>query len=403
MTTKLHAKYSASSSERWIQCPGSIKLIEKAPTPPESPYAEEGTRAHEALEFILKEAIRSKGKPFTLADGLRAKYGGEMIRHALDCLKIVHSKLSPTSQVISEAKIDLDFIIPDVFFGTLDIAIIEEFGLLTVIDYKYGAGVVVNPKKNLQLIYYALGVAHKFNYNFKAVAIGVFQPRAYHEDGPYREWVISIDELRSYIDVFKDGYHTAEEEAAILVSGSHCKFCPAGIICPEISNKALTQAKIDFAPTGEVVTGSFDFEVLTGINLGKMLDAFENIELYIEKVREHALSILKRGETIDGWKLVEKRSTRKWLDADKTLTAAKRKWGVKAFTEPELLSPAQLEKVAGKDWVNERVSNVSSGVTIARERDKREAINQIAKDFDEIPLPEIKDPPTITSRRRQNA
>ena len=58
---KAHAKLSASSSERWLNCPGSIALIDKAPPPRESKYALEGTTAHECMEKMLLNEMTVQG------------------------------------------------------------------------------------------------------------------------------------------------------------------------------------------------------------------------------------------------------------------------------------------------------------------------------------------------------
>lgn len=48
-----HAILSASSSERWIHCPPSVRLSEKYEDEV-SPYALEGTSAHLLGEYKLK-------------------------------------------------------------------------------------------------------------------------------------------------------------------------------------------------------------------------------------------------------------------------------------------------------------------------------------------------------------
>ena len=55
MATK-HAVLSASSSERWLNCPPSARLCE-AYEDKSSDYAAEGTDAHTLCEFRLKQAL----------------------------------------------------------------------------------------------------------------------------------------------------------------------------------------------------------------------------------------------------------------------------------------------------------------------------------------------------------
>ena len=58
MSGKKHSELSASGSERWIACPGSVMLSRLAPQSPESPAATEGTLAHTYLEKWLTDIIK---------------------------------------------------------------------------------------------------------------------------------------------------------------------------------------------------------------------------------------------------------------------------------------------------------------------------------------------------------
>ena len=56
MPPKGHAVLSASSSERWLNCPPSARLCE-AYEDKGSDYAAEGTDAHTLCEYRLKQAL----------------------------------------------------------------------------------------------------------------------------------------------------------------------------------------------------------------------------------------------------------------------------------------------------------------------------------------------------------
>ena len=367
---KKHSKFSASGASRWLNCPGSIALSEKAPPQKDSPYAMEGTKAHEVLELLLT----GQGKK-------AAKSSEEMFRHANAAEKIIRARQKEDKgELIAETKVSLEFVHPGLF-GTVDAAIVDEFGRLTVIDYKYGAGIPVDPDENPQLLYYALGLAHKYHYNFSTVSLMVIQPRAEHREGPVREWNLGIDHLVRWTDAFADGVKAALKPNAPQKAGAWCKFCPASSICPEISKKALETAASDFAdcPSKSGVEIVLP-ETLDTQSLGKALDAIEHVETWIGSVKEQAFNALNRGEAVTGWKLVPKRSIRKWNDATKLLPIAKKKFGDKAF-KTEILSPAQMEKVAGLEWVSKFSSSVSSGLTMAKESDKRQGTTSAALDF----------------------
>lgn len=377
---KAHAVYSASGSKRWLNCPGSISLSKHAPPQFESKYAAEGTKAHACLEEMLR-----KGNTQAVRKQLLKTYDGAMVGNAEMAFSCIEQlKPRPDAELLVETKVDFSFIEPDQF-GTLDAAWVEEFGTLVVIDYKYGQGVEVGAEYNTQMIYYALCLANKYDFNFETVKLVIIQPRV---DNPVRIHNMTMAELKVWAGVFKSGVANTKEKNPKLVTGDHCKWCPATTICPEVSKKQMALARIDF----NEVNGELDLPDTKTIgvpHLGQTLQAAERIEFWISELRAHAEQLLNRGHKIAGWKLVEKRGTRKWLDIEKATKEAVKTFGKQALSEPELLSPAQFEKTfkGGKgaaEWLAKRVSNVSSGTTLVAESDPRPAVVKAKDDFDLI-------------------
>src|SRR5690606_34622850 len=79
-------------------------------------------------------------------------------------------------------------------------------------------------------------------------------------------------------------------------------------------------------------------------NLPTILEACNRLEKFIGEVRSHAFHVLQRGEIIQGYKLVPKRSTRKWANPEKIEQLAKKKFGDIVISPGSFLSPAQFEK-----------------------------------------------------------
>ncbi len=384
---KDHAEYSASGSSRWINCPGSHELAKKYPPLPETKYAAEGTNAHACLEFLLKN--RENLKAAVVSAG--KKWPKEMVEHGLGAVEYVlaRQKDLPGSDILCETKVDAtSFLGIPGQFGTLDIAIVQEFGVLEVIDYKYGAGIGVEPREddgqaNSQLVYYGLGVADLYHYNFSKVVLTVIQPRAFHPSGEtIRSTDVTMLEFSSWTEKFKNAVlATQHGSMAPLKSGKWCKFCPAAIDCPEIKERSLREAQAVFSDQQGLVS-VVEPAMIQLPNLGVVLDACDRLEDWITKVRAHAIHVLGQGREVPGYKLVQKRGVRKWLDEDATEAEARAMFGDVPFTEPELKSPAQVEKSVGaqfgtkfvKKWVEDRTTSVSSGTTLAPASDKRPAV-----------------------------
>lgn len=386
---KLHAVYSASGSGRWLACPGSINLSKGLPEEEESEYAKEGTRAHDCLEKLLL----GRAKPLATAALLSKEFGKQMTVYAEQVLDYVNKRMRALTS--PELHVEMEVALPvskKGQFGTADIVIAELFGRLIVIDYKYGAGVAVYPENNSQLIYYALGVAHELGYNFESVELVIYQPRCPQEEDKtpgVRSWVTTVDTLLEWKDRFEKGIAACEKPNAKFKAGSHCRWCPAKFKCPTLKDDSLKDANAAFDKADNLHLPVVSKKEISVEQLPKLLIACDRLEIWIGAVREFAFNRAHQGAKIEGYKLVEKRSTRKWIDADKAEKRAKVAFGPKAFSAPELLSPAQLEKACGKkakEFVAKHTTKVSSGLTLKPiNADKSQAVTvKKAADYFEL-------------------
>jgi hypothetical protein len=102
-------------------------------------------------------------------------------------------------------------------------------------------------------------------------------------------------------------------------------------------------------------------------------------------------AVLEDGGEVPGWKLVQKRASRKWSDeeaVEKKLKALKISL-MDAKERPTLKSPAQIEKLCkaeGKDFTKlaDLVVSESSGTTLAPASDKRPAVVSLPKQLDQL-------------------
>lgn len=233
-----HSKFAASAADRWFNCSASVAISEGLPDVT-SEAALEGTKAHECLEQMVKWRMLRRGLPDSL------EWNEEMRGHALaasDHILKVHLSYQE-SELLVEQRVLLDFIHPEAF-GSLDYAILEHFGTLHIMDYKYGKK-YVSPIGNRQFLFYALGVAHKYHWNFQKVRMWTLQPRARGFDG-YAFWEITIDELIKSAEHFKAAIDRVENHPTYK-EGDWCYFCKAKKICPLKADKRLEQARKVFS------------------------------------------------------------------------------------------------------------------------------------------------------------
>ena len=346
---------------------------------PSTKAAAEGTRAHDLMDMALKTNVKDVVKFFANDDEI---YPLEMRKHVQGFVDYVRGLLNPHNELLVEERVHLDQLHITEAFGTVDVAIIEHFGLLHIVDFKYGK-TEVEAQGNTQMIYYALGLLYKHKYDFESVKITIYQPRAGKE--AFRSATYTVDELRVYEKRFKDQIDLCESEGAeeLTVSGDHCFFCPAKIKCPEITTKALQKAKLVFSAPIQP-----DPKFLTSDQLKTILDRSAYLLLWVKDVRAYAEKILNEGGQIEGWGLKTKRASRVWVNQNKVLKSL---WGEDLVSQ-ELVSPAQAEKIlkglnydadAIKDFMKENVVHVSSGTTLSQ------TDSQNNFDFTELEISEV--------------
>lgn len=376
-----HSDFAASSSHRWMHCPGSVELVKKAPPQEfENKWALEGTKAHECLEYLVQR-YSNLAKAVEQA---QEKWPLDMVKHCEASAKIIFKlKPSKTAELIYETRVTLSTISKKLF-GTIDYAWIDQWGTLVVIDFKYGSGVPVLPydeetdELNPQLMYYALGICTKYKFEFARVKLAIVQPRVWREDeDPLTEHIATIKQVREFETKVKQAVAAAARpDAPLKATTEGCRWCLAAPMCPEISKAKMEDAGIAF----DVETGIEklpDIEALNSKTLPKVLEACALLKIWIKKTEAHALRVASQGEKIDGFKLVQKRSIRQWIqDAEKK---ALKLFGKEVY-KTEFLSPAQLEKKFGKsakDFTTDYTSNVSSGYSLVTQKDKRPEVTDI--------------------------
>lgn len=354
-----HAILSASSSSRWMSCTKSA-LAEYLEPNETTPFAEEGTTAHEVAERV---ASGEKVEP-------DEKITAEMIGHASNYSAYIMEHTTQDSTVMLEQRLDFSPWVPG-GFGTGDCLILDD-GHITVIDYKYGTGVAVSAENNSQMRLYALGAINDYGaiYSAETVTMCIYQPRINN----ISEETITVDELMTWAEeTLKPAAKLAAEGKGDYKPGPHCKFCRHAGKCRELT-KTCTEAFRINGTTHKV-------ENLAPWEYDEILRMQPLIELWLKRVTETALQKLMAGEEIPGQKLVEGRSSRKWDNPDEVV---KDLFNAdidrdQYMTAPELMSPSQLEKSIGKkklaELVGQHITKAPGKIGLAPVEDKRPAYN----------------------------
>jgi len=393
-----HARLSPSSSERWMHCAGSVRLCEGLPDV-KNAYMLEGTAAHELAAYALKgndpewrdtDYIEVEGQPYPIDDEMR-----EGVQTYIDYVR--HLQALYRSELWVETPVDLAPLNPpEEIYGTSD-AILDSLELrrLDVVDLKYGQGVQKAAAGNPQLMNYLLGallkVAHKRGAQkngadslggalamFDTLEVHIVQPRGSHVDGPIRSWEVSADEVRAFAAQVINAARATQDPNAPLTPGEWCRFCPAQAMCPALREFTQQQAEMVFGMVP--VDTPTPPERLTLEEVGAILRQVPIVEDWIRALRQRIEAELTAGRVVPGWKLVQKRPVRRWANEEEVLRWAKGS-GLEAsevYVEPELRSPAQMEKVVGKKNLPEDLYvKASSGLALVSESDPRPEVTMV--------------------------
>jgi hypothetical protein len=204
------------------------------------------------------------------------------------------------------------------------------------------------------------------------IRLVIIQPRSLAE--PVKTHVILLSELTRWAkDTLEPALKRIGAGDTSENPGEHCRFCVRSAECSALHQKALAVAQMTFKPEPPAPA------TLTPQQIASILDQAELISAWISKVRLHAEELLKNGEQLDGWKLVAKRGIRKWADEG----LAEQAFGeLDGAFKTELISPTQMEKLLKKNGIDVRaleplVTKESSGTTLVKADDKREAVTSL--------------------------
>ena len=369
-----HAFLSASSSHRWLACPPSAKLCSEI-SEQASPYAAQGTDAHELCQHKVEKSLgRDSPDPTENLD----YYDQEMESCAEEYCSFVMEQVEEAKkhckdpQVLIEQKLDFSQWVSE-GFGTGDCVIVAD-DILQIVDFKYGVGVLVEAEKNPQMMCYALGAwsAFSFLYDIKTIKMTIFQPRRNNVS----TWEISTEDLLKWAEeVLKPTAALAYNGEGEFAAGDHCQFCYAKATCRKRAEYNLVLAKYDF----EMPVNLDENEIAA------ILPRIDELTAWASDIKEYALQQALLGTSYPGFKVVEGRSVRKYVD-DTAVADAVTKAGYEPY-EQKVLGITAMTQLLGKKKFEEILGSLitkpQGKPVLVPESDKRPAINTAYEDFKE--------------------
>jgi hypothetical protein len=364
-------------------CPPSARLCENI-AERSSVFAEEGTEAHTLCEYKVKLALGIKmedPRPTLHYHNEEMECCAE--EYAAFVLDAYQGKKDEGKDplVLTEQRLDISRYVPDCS-GTGDCIIIADKSL-HIIDFKYGQGIEVLADRNTQMMLYALGALDMFGslYEVSDISMTVFQPRLANvstftmKAGDLMQWAESYLRPRAELAFRGEGE---------FCPGPHCRFCKVKATCRRRAEQNLELARYEFAEP--VLLGD---EEIAGI-----LAKADELAAWVGDIRGYALSVLGRGGKLEGFKLVEGRSVRRYTDEQAVADAVSAS-GFDPF-EHKVLGITAMTELLGRTRFNEIlgpfICKPKGKPTLVPESDKRPAIT--INDFDDMEEKQCQQPQT---------
>ncbi len=340
-----------------------------------SEFALEGTDAHELCAYLVEKALGRNARDPT--EDL-AFYNHEMQDCAEEYRNYVMEQVekargySRDPTVLIEQRLDFSKWVPE-GFGTGDCLIVAD-GLLQVIDYKHGLGVLVDANFNPQMMCYALGALEMFDglYDIDKVTMTIFQPRKHNistfeiEKTELLEW--AEKELAPKAELAFKGEGNMQ-------SGKHCQFCKLKNVCRKRAEDNLALAKMEFA----------DPATLDNEDIAEILPKLDLLISWANDIKAYALNQATDGYSIPGYKLVEGRSVRKFSD-ELAVSHAVIEAGYDPY-EKKLLTITAMTKLLGKKTFNDLLGGLvikpTGKPTLVPIDDSRQEMNLAKNEFKE--------------------
>lgn len=402
-----HSEWGPSAAHRWMNCPASVQATRNVPDI-QTEYAASGTASHTLSQWCRERGVRCDKFLGTILrvgafDNLVDKARVTSVNTFCDYMADLGG------HQFCEIRVDYKEYVP-FGFGTSDgIAVVAD--TVHGVDYKDGSGVVVEAEDNEQLLLYVLGWLLKYHWLYpdvKFVKLHIVQPRVNHF---VQSRVYTVEEVFTWADtVVRERYAQTMLPDAPFKAGPWCSqnFCRIRFTCRHRA-KDLLDAVVasDFDDLDAATTlPTRQLATLSHAEVDKILFRVTEVAKWAGEIRAWAASQIQQGVKIGEWKFVRGRSERTLTVAepdavreiltytsDNDLPIAEKE----LYTEPELLSVAQLEKVLGKKVFAEETDKKPAGPlahlvrkkpgrpTLAPGTDKRPAITAEAfGDFENL-------------------
>ena len=333
-------------------CPGSVQMTQgyEHPVRPEST---EGTAAHEVGMLMLKRFAQQAVTPIPADYIGRVMSKGIVVDeeiyesaeiYALDVAAVIRTTRVFGGEYLGiESALEMPSIGSDCG-GTCDSWIyVTSPQHIYLWDFKHGHG-IVDAFENWQCLCYLQGIVDRFKIDGAqdqtiTVHIRIIQPRAYHQDGPVREWVFKLSDVRGHFNTLIANAVLARAPKPLIRSGDQCRYC-------EARHECVTARKSGMDLYEQVADGGHP-EKMSNEALGSFYACIQRAQdqiKYLESgIGEEIKARLKAGQIIPGYGVELAYGRETWNVPPAEVIALGELSGV-SLRKEDVITPTQAKK-----------------------------------------------------------
>ncbi len=302
-----HARFGASSYERWANCPASIPMQQLHPPRAPNTAMTEGARLHiEAANAIVQYITDPKKVDCDPKIAAYVDYARELITSGYD------------------VKVEYEVRLTDDCYTSIDLIAIRG-DTMHIIDLKTG-GEIVSPRDNYQLMMCA---ALAINPAITTVVLGIGQGDSVntlqHGADEVNQWRVNL----------QIAYNLANGCDLKPNAGEWCKYCTAKMGCPaqrHMINKVVSDMHIKLSDT-------------SAERIASLIPVIGEARKYLDSLEEYAES-LAREDKLPGYKMMPgKKRPMEWTATEDAIADA---LGI-PIHDRKLKTPTQVAAILGKE------------------------------------------------------
>lgn len=343
-----HAFLAPSSADRWFYCSGSAWMESQFPDLSDPTASAEGDAAHWVMHQVLTTLIEARSMI-----GTHAPNGVLVTEAMVDAVELlrddVAAKLGP--QWREAARVEyrtqpIRRIHESACWGTVDVhgwGQVNSQWVLFVWDFKFGFK-RVEVFENKQIVAYTAGLLAEYQIDglrdqSTPCRLAICQPRAYHADGPLREWRVMASDLRALINQLSMAAEEATGSAPTCrPRASACENCRARAHCDALQEAAYRG--MDLAR--QAIPRELSAEA-AGLELVHLTEAAKLMEARLSGLEEVVKYKLGQGERVPHWRMAPGAASPKWNRSESEIAMLGRALGLDLTKPVDVITPTQAK------------------------------------------------------------